>query len=164
MTDRITIGPPGSILDWDNWGKPITDAVNEHDQRLNLPENGFSAVGAVESTASGTYVNKGGTSTFSFTKVLSTTRLFVVFASTFFTSAGTAGVSFALQIDGTDYEVSKLAATTTSGVHLQTAGSRYISGIAAGAKTIQLRWLRLGTGNTQTDGADLVTVSMRECV
>ena len=29
MVNRITIGPPGSILDWDNWGKPITDAVNE---------------------------------------------------------------------------------------------------------------------------------------
>ena len=29
MTNKITIGPPGSKLDWDNWGKPVTDAINE---------------------------------------------------------------------------------------------------------------------------------------
>jgi|SRR6185437_3224818 len=32
---RIVIGPPGSILDWDNWGKPVTDAINEHDATLS---------------------------------------------------------------------------------------------------------------------------------
>lgn len=35
MADRITIGPPASKLDWDNWGKPMTDAVNEHDELIN---------------------------------------------------------------------------------------------------------------------------------
>lgn len=33
MTD-IVIGPKGSKLDWDNWGKPMTDAVNSHSAQL----------------------------------------------------------------------------------------------------------------------------------
>lgn len=28
MPNIVNIGPKGSKLDWDNWGKPITDAVN----------------------------------------------------------------------------------------------------------------------------------------
>jgi hypothetical protein len=32
---RIVIGPPGSILDWDNWGKPVTDAINEFDVTIS---------------------------------------------------------------------------------------------------------------------------------
>lgn len=44
MVDRITIGPPGSILDWDNWGKPVTDAVNEHDVSIqNLISPGWTS-------------------------------------------------------------------------------------------------------------------------
>ncbi len=35
MAQRVTIGPPGSILDWDNWGKPVTDAINEFDTYIN---------------------------------------------------------------------------------------------------------------------------------
>lgn len=34
MANRVNIGPKGSKLDWDNWGKPITDAVNDHDVQL----------------------------------------------------------------------------------------------------------------------------------
>lgn len=40
---RITIGPPGSILDWDNWGKPVTDAINEHDVTLTTLTGAWSA-------------------------------------------------------------------------------------------------------------------------
>lgn len=29
MGNIVNIGPKGSKLDWDNWGKPITDAVNQ---------------------------------------------------------------------------------------------------------------------------------------
>jgi len=34
MANRVNIGPKGSKLDWDNWGKPMTDAVNDHDDQL----------------------------------------------------------------------------------------------------------------------------------
>lgn len=34
MSTRITIGPPGTKLDWDNWGKPVTDLLNEFDGRI----------------------------------------------------------------------------------------------------------------------------------
>lgn len=38
MATRITIGPPGTKLDWDNWGKPVTDLLNEHDDRIVVLE------------------------------------------------------------------------------------------------------------------------------
>jgi hypothetical protein len=38
VATRITIGPPGSKLDWDNWGKPVTDLLNEHDDRIVVLE------------------------------------------------------------------------------------------------------------------------------
>jgi hypothetical protein len=31
MVNRIVVPMPNGKLDWDNWGKPITDAVNQHD-------------------------------------------------------------------------------------------------------------------------------------
>lgn len=34
MANRINIGPKGSKLDWDNWGKPVTDAINEYDTEI----------------------------------------------------------------------------------------------------------------------------------
>ena len=34
MANRVNIGPKGSKLDWDNWGKPVTDAINDHDVQL----------------------------------------------------------------------------------------------------------------------------------
>lgn len=46
----IIIGPKGSKLDWDNWGKPMTDAVNSHSSQL---ANGATVLdGAVATTAS----------------------------------------------------------------------------------------------------------------
>jgi hypothetical protein len=35
VANRINIGPKGSKLDWDNWGKPVTDAINEFDAAIN---------------------------------------------------------------------------------------------------------------------------------
>lgn len=34
MANRVNIGAKGSKLDWDNWGKPVTDAINDHDTQL----------------------------------------------------------------------------------------------------------------------------------
>lgn len=43
----IIIGPKGSKLDWDNWGKPMTDAVNSHSSQL---ANGASVLDGATST------------------------------------------------------------------------------------------------------------------
>lgn len=34
MANRINIGPPGSILDWDNWGSVVTNLLNEYDTSI----------------------------------------------------------------------------------------------------------------------------------
>lgn len=51
MATRIVIGPPGSKLDWDNWGKPATDLLNEYDGRIAAIE---SAVVGTSSTVDAT--------------------------------------------------------------------------------------------------------------
>lgn len=52
MATRIFIGPPGTELDWDNWGKPITDVVNEHDGRIAVLEAAQGVQGTPASTSS----------------------------------------------------------------------------------------------------------------
>lgn len=39
MANRVNIGPKGSKLDWDNWGKPVTDAINDYENRIALLES-----------------------------------------------------------------------------------------------------------------------------
>jgi hypothetical protein len=39
MANRVNIGAKGSQLDWDNWGKPMTDAVNDYENRIAVLES-----------------------------------------------------------------------------------------------------------------------------
>lgn len=165
MPNRINIGAKGTKLDYDNWGKPITDAVNEHDARLSYFENGITNARISEAGLSNaTYVNVGGTSSFSFTKLSGDTRLRVDVATTQFFSAASAGVQYAARIDGVDYQLAALSPSTAALQHLTCVGWRYITGIAAGTWTVQLRWLRVGTGTMSSDTADWLSFSCRELV
>lgn len=167
MANRVNIGAKGTKLDWDNWGKPITDAVNEHDQRLSFFENGISNARASETGLTpAAYTNVGGTSSFSFTKLQTATRLRIDLATSQFFSAATAGVQYAALINGVDYMIAQLNPTTAASQHLATAGFRYITGgtIPAGTFTVQLRWLRVGTGTLNSDANDWLSFSCRELV
>jgi hypothetical protein len=62
MATRIFIGPPGTELDWDNWGKPITDVVNEHDGRIAALEVAQGAQGTPASTSSNSTTYPANTS------------------------------------------------------------------------------------------------------
>lgn len=120
---------------------------------------------AVESTASATYVNFSGNPSFQHNIDWAHTKLRIDMTVTFFTSAGTAGATFGVAIDGTgggDFDICQLAPTTSAGVHLQASGSRIISGLQAGTRTIRPRQLRLGVGNIQADTADLFTITATE--
>lgn len=112
----------------------------------------------LESTASATFVNFSGNPSFTYSKVFGTTAgttLIVLWSATVFFSANTAGVEFAVRIDGTDYVVAKLAPTTLTGIRMQVSGSTQIGGLSAGNKTITPRWRRIGVGNAQVDTADV---------
>jgi len=56
MSNVVNIGPKGSKLDWDNWGKPMTDAVNTlWDLVVQKPQvaSSFSSSSAIGTTNTG---------------------------------------------------------------------------------------------------------------
>ena len=56
MTNIVNIGPKGSKLDWDNWGKPITDAVNQLWLLANPPTFRIYQTTPAQSLANGAFV------------------------------------------------------------------------------------------------------------
>lgn len=44
MANRVNIGAKGTKLDYDNWGVPVTEAVNEHDASIISLQNPASVV------------------------------------------------------------------------------------------------------------------------
>lgn len=61
---RINIGPPGSILDWDNWGSVATNLLNEYDDRVTALELEQGALGTpATSLSAGTPAPNGGPGT-----------------------------------------------------------------------------------------------------
>jgi len=52
MSNRINIGPPGSILDWDNWGSIATNLLNEFDGRIAALEIVQGVLGTPTTAAS----------------------------------------------------------------------------------------------------------------
>jgi hypothetical protein len=65
MPIRITIGPPGTKLDWDNWGKPVTDVINEHDDRIAAIESATVGTSSTVDTTSRTTTSTSYTATLS---------------------------------------------------------------------------------------------------
>lgn len=135
-------------------------------------ENGISVLAVssgTDTTTSATYVNlagTGATTSFSFVKRFAGTRIRIDFSATFYTTNVATGPSFAVLLNGTDYEVARLkGAAVLANSRLHTSGFRYIpSGIAAGTYTVQGRWRALDAGGTLTrDVNDWLCISAREC-
>src|SRR4051812_10257121 len=59
MANRVNIGAKGTKLDYDNWGVPVTQAINDHDGQL-IQMNGPWVVAAnIQWTSSGTQPTLG---------------------------------------------------------------------------------------------------------
>lgn len=174
MTTRVFIGPPGTELDWDNWGKPITDIVNEHDGRIAAVEAAIisfygesapSTTSGTDVTSSATFVNCAGTgnkASFSFTKTIANTRVLLECGASFYTTAATGGAEFALRLNGTDYTCTH---ENSSGIGVATKvdGWAIASGIPVGVYTVQARWRRYTGTGVCTRGIDQwMSISARE--
>lgn len=112
---------------------------------------GITVAAPSESTTSSSYVNMGATSSFSFTKILGSTRLRIEMELTFFVTNADTSTRFGVRINGVDYDVLHVGGNTiVANSNFAAAGSAIVaSGLAAGTYTIQGRWKRTGgTGSS----------------
>lgn len=106
--------------------------------------NGAAATGTTSST---TYSNYPGTSSISFTKAASSTKLVVsINVDPWKSSTSTGMVDIAVNIAGTDYFCTKFFFNSQN-VHEQVACSVIVTGISAGAQTAQIQW-RMDPGSS----------------
>lgn len=129
----------------------------------NPAVSSINQVGATDTTTSATFVNLAGSISLSFTKLRSDTNLEVdMRASAFITGSTNTKVSFAVQIDATDYEVVGMLINPAS-THTFMAGVQLIPNIAAGTFTIQGRWRRIvGTATLSRNADDWISLKVRE--
>lgn len=115
---------------------------------------GFNADSAAACTTS--YANMGSSS-FSFTKRYTGTRLRLHATGTCWSTTGTTGIYLGIRINGTDYDVAELIANVPDFRHLAYSGVVYLAAsvIAAGTYTIQGRWkAQNGSGTIHSDTND----------
>lgn len=119
---------------------------------------------STESTSSSSYASMNGSSSFSFTKQETHTRIKVYGSATFLASGGNAIMSLAARINSTDYEIAAMA-PNTSAIGCAT-GVIFVSGISAGTYTVQARWKRTaGSGSCQrTVSNDWLSLMCEEVV
>mgnify|MGYP003579741927 FL=1 len=111
----------------------------------HLPSsNSMSAAGpgANNDTASTSFASMAGTTTLSFTKRYADSKVFVMMFASMFGVAGVADIEIGVQIDGVDYAINRTSIPNT--VFTIHSGSRAITGVTSGVKTIQARWRRAG--------------------
>lgn len=104
-----------------------------------------------DTTTSASYANLAGTgsvTSFTFNKVLASTRVIVRVEAGWQSITNTANTRFGVNVAGTDYDCAQGLAQT--GQNLLQAGFAIISGLAAGAYTVQGRWRRVGGAGTPT--------------
>lgn len=121
--------------------------------------------GTSGTTTSSTYADVPGTSSVSFTKVRTASRICLRLAAAFFLTdvAGTT-VTFALRINGVDYPVAAHALGTLS-INVVTAGFATVgaSVVPAGTYTVQARWKRSGgTGTVNRDTGTVISFEVEE--
>jgi hypothetical protein len=128
--------------------------------------NGAAVTSSTDTTTSATYVNLAGTgsvTSFSFTKRYADTRIRVDLSAGFFVAGtGNSAARFGVQINGTDYDVVNRHINPAS-THGEASGVRYITGVPAGAYTVQGRWRRSAGTQTLTRATDnWLSIAARE--
>jgi len=139
-------------IQWNGTGWVGLDAIPNANGVSNA-----STTSGTDSLTSGTYVNMSGTGSvtnFNVTKRQAGTKMRLAMNGTFYTSSSASGASFALRINSTDYEISRISATVVATNHTTFAGFVYVTGIAAGLWNVQARWRRLAGAGTVTRDAD----------
>lgn len=119
----------------------ILSAIGRGAAISNTPASG--------TTASATPANIPGTSSFAFTKKLASSNLIIAMGLVTFSTAVDTTLGLGVLIGGTDTTVTQFRHTTAN-EYRQAFGINQISGLAAGAYTIQGRWFRVAGAGTVT--------------
>lgn len=117
-----------------------------------------------DTTTSASYANMAGTgstTSFTFTKVLASTRVKVEIDASWTAVTNTAQIRVGALVNGTDYDCAGMLLTAAAWGTV--SGFAIISGLAAGAYTIQARWKRpAGTGTATRDTNAWLALSAAE--
>jgi len=126
---------------------------NDFETRVSALEaagaGGLNTTSGGGTTTSASYVDVPSSSVTSITKVSSSTHLFVFLRATFYSTSTSTAALFGVGIGGTDYDMGYMFQDTAF-LRLPVSGIRIISGIAAGAVTVQGRWKRPSGAGTLT--------------
>jgi len=95
-----------------------------------------------DSTSSATYVSMAATSSFSFTKYLSTTAIKIDMHVTFAVGAVSTAGRFAVLINGVDYDICQMFINEANSRRIASGAVPVAAGLGAGVYTIQARWRR----------------------
>jgi hypothetical protein len=129
-------------------------------------ENGVqtSPLGGTTSTATGAFVNMGTGSSFTFIKTRLSTRLYIEMHGTFYTSDGSLGGIFGVNINSTDYEICREVGAMSVSAHETFSGVRTLGRgvIPANSYTIQGRMKSQGANTITMDTGDHISIWARE--
>ncbi len=125
-------------------------------------ENGVGAAGVSDSTSSAAYANLLGTSSFAFVKQDASSRLKVTMHAGAFISIAATRPMYGVTLGATDYDVVSQTINPIN-THTNISGFSYLTGVPAGAYTVQGRWRRAaGTGVIQRNTEDWLSISVKE--
>lgn len=150
MVNRVNIGAKGTKLDYDNWGVPMTDAVNDHETRIAELEasTATSSANNTDPSTSRTTTSTSFTSALSPAnicgttfvapqsgKILVTWRAQLINSGLNYTAAGYAIRTGAVVGSGSVFQAADdaraISTTSTSGEGQ--GASEYVSGLTPGA-------------------------------
>jgi hypothetical protein len=101
-----------------------------------------------ENTVSSSYANLGATSSFSFVKEYTSTKIKIEMSASAQTNGLATGVRYGVLINGTDYDVCQMVYPSSTVRFLAAGVAVVTSGLAAGTYTIQARWKRVSGSAT----------------
>jgi hypothetical protein len=108
------------------------------------------------------YASLPATSSFSFTKLHSSTALLIDFHLSMYSTLAATVIRLGVLVNSVDYDVANFYFNEAS-AHRQISGASRITGIAAGTYTIQARWRQVsGTGVLTVDGNDWISLQALE--
>lgn len=119
-----------------------------------------------DTTTSSSFVAMAGTgsvTSFSFTKVLSTTRVVLRIRGNWQNATAVSDASFGMRINGTDYECDRQSLNTTTNIGRFDGFAVVPSGLAAGTYTVQAVWKRRsGTGTPTRSSTEWLSIEAKE--
>jgi len=129
----------------------------------SVQSNGLSTAAGSGSTTSTSYSNLPSTSSVTFTKSATGTKLLISVSTSWRTNVNPSASMLGVNIGGTDYDCTRTTFNTAN-AHQQISCSIVVSSIPAGSVTVQLRW-KIFSGTSPTlniDSNDWISVSVVE--